>query len=199
MRFVSTLSEKFSALLDSHIDRAVTRVILRNKTLITEPLYTVLVNDVSEKVAETVDVDTSEIARNVVRNLDMDDVVSGVVGEIDMAQVCEQCAERIEVDEEEVIRRAAESVADNTDSDDVARQVAEHLDMDTSEVAEKVAENIDIDTDEIIEKAVEQIVGEIDNDSITEQVAERLAENEELDYDQLARAILRTVAKTAML
>lgn len=189
MRFISTLSARFGAMLDRHIDRAVARVIERDKSMLAEQVaesyrhmietgcdpasvaehisldslasnvdmhdlaHYIDLDDVAERVAEKVDVDTAEIASNVARNLDMDDVVSHVKDEIDMAQVCEQCAEKIEVDEDDVIARAAEMVADNIDSDDVAA---------------KVAENIDWEADV-------------------------------LDYDQLARAILRTIAKTAML
>ena len=52
----------------------------------------------AELLAEKVDVDTSEIARVVARNLDMDDVIEKVVEEIDMGQVCDRCAEKIEID-----------------------------------------------------------------------------------------------------
>jgi len=81
----------------------------------------------AELLAEKVDVDTSEIARVVARNLDMDDVIEKVVEEIDMGQVCARCAEKIEIDTDDVADRAAVLVKEDIDMDSVAQKVAANI------------------------------------------------------------------------
>jgi len=92
--------------------------------------YSMDLDDVAERLAEKVDIDTTEIASSVARRLDMDDIVKHVADEIDMGQVCEQCAERIEVDREDVVERAAELAKDDIDVDMVIEKVAESIDWD---------------------------------------------------------------------
>lgn len=85
-------------------------------------------DSIAELLAEKVDVDAAEIARNVARNLDMDAIVSHVADEIDMEQVCEACAERLHINDDDVIERAAELVRENIDESDVAEKVADKID-----------------------------------------------------------------------
>lgn len=98
------------------------------KSLVDDVTYRIDLDDVAERLAEKVDIDTSEIARNVTRNVDMDDIVSRVVDEIDMGQVCEACAERIAVDSDDVVERAAELAKDDIDVDAVIEKVADSID-----------------------------------------------------------------------
>jgi len=155
--------------------------------------YSMDLDDVAERLAEKVDIDTTEIASSVARRLDMDDIVKHVADEIDMGQVCEQCAEKIEVDEDKVIERTAEMLADNISQSDIAEKVAE--DMDTDEIARRVSDNID--GDDVAQRAAELAKDDIDIDSVTERVAENIDwDADVLDYESLARALLKCFAKS---
>jgi len=120
MRDVACTPEQMS----SHLDYRK----LAEKVAVDEVARYVDIVRLSDIVADNVEIDSSDIATRVARNLDMDDVASHVADEIDMGQVCEQCAEKIEVDEDAVVERAAEIAAENVDNDEVAAKVAENID-----------------------------------------------------------------------
>jgi hypothetical protein len=75
----------------------------------------------------------------------------------------------ISIDESDIIKSAAKSVAYEVDEDDVAEraaaQVAENIDE--HDVAQAVAEGLSIDEDDVVLRAARQVASEIDISAVT--------------------------------
>lgn len=117
--------------------------------------------------------------------------VDEVARYVDMDELADAVAEKVDVDTSEIARIAGR----NLDMDDIVSRVVDDIDM--GQVCEQCAERIEVNTDDVVERAAELAKDDIDIDSVTEKVAENIDwEADVLDYESLARALLKCFAKS---
>lgn len=90
-----------------------------------------------------------------------------------------------------------DQVADGIDLNRLAKQIdlsSLAYEIDDDSVAQKVADVMDVSEDLIAEKAAERI----DTDEVAQKVADAIdLDAESLDYERLAKALVRQIAKNA--
>lgn len=160
MRFI----DRFFAMIDSHIDAAVVRVLARDKHMLAE--------QVAESYRHMIDPAAIASGMNpatIASHIDC----AYVADSLDADDLADRLADKVDIDTGEIARM----VGRNLDVDDVVSSVVAHIadDIDMSQVCDRCAEKIEVDEDEVIRLA-----------------ADAIADN--IDYDRLAKALLAVFA-----
>ena len=186
MRLINTTLDRFYAAIDRRIDRAVARVILRDKSVLAEEVAESYRHLVESSVTPAQVADQMD-PRTVAAQVAVDEVARYV----DMDELASQVADKVDIDTSEIAR----NVARNLDMDDLVSHLTDEID--TDDVIEQVAKNVAIDSDAVVEKAAELLADDIDRSDIAAKLAENINwEADVLDYEELAKALLRRFAKS---